>query len=342
MKKLPVIVAAWLAAVLGSSFTLAADEPLAVRDSVVAVVNKQVITLREVLARSGPALADLERDSSLSEDERRRRKNDVNAAVLREMVTEKLLVAEGNRLLNANEGMKKRFDENIQNRIQEERRNAGGDAALREALRKKGLTYETYSDQVRDETLMDFVRYQFVMRDLSVAPREVREYYEQNRNQFEEPAQVKFRGIFIRVTESQNREAARKSADDLLVRLLVQPRKPTDFAQFAKERSAVHAEDGGLWDFTEQGTLPKPVDDLLFSLPVGEIGGPVETEMPGPLGVETGFFIVKVEERKPARTRAFEEVQRSIEEMLLARKRISRFDALIRRLEAENYVEYVQ
>ena len=37
-----------------------------------------------------------------------------------------------------------------------------------------------------------------------------------------------------------------------------------------------------------------------------------------------------------------EEVQRSIEEMLLARKRISRFDALLHRLEAENYVEYVQ
>ena len=58
--------------------------------------------------------------------------------------------------------------------------------------------------------------------------------------------------------------------------------------------------------------------------------------------MESGFLIVKVEERKPARTRAFEEVQRPIEEMLLARKRISRFDALMRRLEAENYVEYVQ
>ena len=127
---------------------------------------------------------------------------------------------------------------------------------------------------------MDYVRYQFVMRDLSVAPREVREYYEQNLNQFEEPAQVKFRGIFIRVTETQNREAARKSADDLLLQL----KKPADFAQLAKERSALHAEEGGLWDFTEQGTLPKPVDDLLFSLPVGEIGGPVETEMPGPSG----------------------------------------------------------
>ncbi|MGD1002163.1 MAG: peptidyl-prolyl cis-trans isomerase [Candidatus Brocadiia bacterium] len=338
MKRQTVIAVAWLAAVLGSGFGFAADEPLALRDSVVAVVNKQVITLREVLDRSGPALAELDKDNSLSQDERRRRKMDLNATVLRQMVAEKLLVAEGNRLLNANEGFKKHFDESVESRIQDERRNAGGEAALRESLQKKGLTYQAYTEQVRDRTLMDYVRYQFVMRDLSVAPREVREYYEQNLNQFEEPARVKFRGIFIRVTEMQNRAAARKSAQELLLQL----KGPADFAQVAKQRSALHAEDGGLWDFTEQGTLPKQVDDLVFSLPVGEIGGPVETEMPGASGPESGFLIVKVEERKPARTRAFEEVQRPIEEMLLARKRISRFDALMHRLETENYVEYVQ
>jgi parvulin-like peptidyl-prolyl isomerase len=338
MKRQPVIVAAWLAAVLGSGFGFAADEPLVLRDSVVAVVNKEVITLRDVLDRSGPALAELDRDSSLSEDERRRRKSELNTAVLRQIVAEKLLVAEGKRLLNANEGFKKHFDESVESRIQDERRSAGGDAALREALRKKGLTYQAYSDQVRDRTLMDYVRYQFVMRDLSVAPREVREYYEQNLNQFEEPARVKFRGIFIRVTEQQSRETARKSADELVLQL----KGPADFAQLAKERSALHAKDGGLWDFTERGTLPKRVDDVVFSLPVGEVGGPVETELPGPSGEESGFLIVKVEERKPARTRAFEEVQRPIEDMLLARKRISRFDALMHRLETENYVEYVQ
>jgi parvulin-like peptidyl-prolyl isomerase len=338
MKKQRVIVTVWLAVILGPSLGFAADESLMLRDSVVAVVNKQVITFRDILDRSGPALAELDRDSSLSVDERRRRKTEFNTSVLRELVAEKLLIAEGNRLMSANEGLKRRFDDSIEDRIQEERRKAGGDAALRESLRKNGLTYEAYAEQVRDRGLMDYVRYEFVMRDLLVAPREVREYYEQNLNQFEEPAQVKFRGIFIRVTEARDREAARKSAHDLLLQL----KGPTDFVQLAKERSALHAEEGGLWDFTEQGTLPKAADELLFSLPVGEVGGPVETEMPGPSGQENGFLIVKVEERKPPRTRAFEEVQRPVEEMLLARKRINRFDALMLRLEAENYVEYLQ
>jgi parvulin-like peptidyl-prolyl isomerase len=337
MRKQPFILLAGLAAILVASLACAQDEPLAVRDSVVAVVNKQAITLRDILDRSGPSLAELDNDNSLSEDERRKRKTDLNAAVLRGLIAEKLLIAEGNRLLNANEGNKKRFDENIESRIEEERRNAGGDAAFREMLRKKGLTYKAYAERVRDDMLVDYVRYQFVMRDLSVAPREILEYYQQNLNQFGKPAEVKFRGIFIRVDEMQNRETARKSADDLLLQL----KKPADFAQCAKERSALHAKEGGLWDFTEQGALPKPADNLLFSLPVGEIGGPVETEMPGPSGAESGFLIVKVEERKPARTLAFEEVQRSIENMLLARKRISRFDALMSRLEAENYVEIV-
>jgi parvulin-like peptidyl-prolyl isomerase len=339
MSKQPVIIAAmWLAAVLAAGCVFAEDESLVVRDSVVAVVNQQVITLRDILDRSGSTLAQLDRDNSLSEDERRRRKADLNAVVLRQIVAEKLLFAEGNRLLNANEGLKKHFDENIENQLQEDRRHAGGDAAFRDALQKKGLTYQAYADQVRERTLVDYVRYQFVMRDLSVAPREILEYYRQNLNQFEEPAEVRFRGIFIRADGTQDREAARKSAEDLLAQL----KKSADFAQLAKERSALHAEEGGLWDFTEQGTLPKPVDALLFSLSPGEIGGPIETEMPGPSRTtESGFLIVKVEARKPARTRAFEEVQRPIEDMLLARKRVSRFDTLMRRLEAENYVEYV-
>jgi parvulin-like peptidyl-prolyl isomerase len=307
-----------------------------VRDSVVAVVNKDVITRQDILERSGPALADLERDTSLSEDERRRRMTDLNAEVLRQLISEKLLIAEGNRLLNANEGSKKRFDETIAARIEENRRHAGGDAALRAVLQKKGLTYKAYTDQIRDQTLIEYVRYQFVLRDLSVAPREVREYYEQNQNQYEVPARVKFRGIFIVVDEKQSREAARKSAEDLRTQL----KKGADFARLAKERSSLRAEEGGLWEVTEQGALPKQADDLLFSLPVGEVGGPVETEMPGPSEAERGFLIARVEERQPARMRAFEDVQRSIEEMLLGRKRIRRYDALMRRLEAENYVEY--
>jgi len=340
MRKPPVIIAAaWVAAVLAAGCVFAEDESLVVRDSVFAVVNQQVITLRDILDRSGSTLAQLDRDNSLSEDERRRRKSELNAAVLRQIIAEKLLFAEGNRLLNANEGLKKHFDENIENQLQEDRRHAGGDAAFRDALQKKGLTYQAYADQVRERTLADYVRYQFVMRDLSVAPREILEYYQQNLNQFEEPAQVRFRGIFIRADGTQDREAARKSAEDLLAQL----KKTADFAQLAKERSALHAEEGGLWDFTEQGTLPKPVDDRLFSLSLGEIGGPIETEMPGPSRTtESGFLIVKVEARKPARTRPFEEVQRPIEDLLLARKRVSRFEALMRRLEAENYVEYVQ
>jgi parvulin-like peptidyl-prolyl isomerase len=338
MNRKPFTLAACLAAVLGSSFALTEDEPLAVRDSVVAVVNKQVITQQDIMARCGPVLAEVDRDNSLSADERRARATEIEAVALRRLVDEKLLVAEGNRLLNADEGLKKRFGETVDMRLEEERRNAGGDAPLREALRKKGRTYQDYTDQLREQRLLEYVHWRFVERDLSVAPREILEYYQQHPNQFAEPAEAKFRGIFIPQTEEQSREAARKSAEELLLEL----KKPTDFALLAREHSSLHAEEGGLWDFTEQGTLPKPVDDLLFSLPVGEIGGPVETEMPGPVQGEKGFLIMKVEERRPARTQTFEEVQRPIEEMLRRRKQLTRYDALIRRLKAENYVEYVR
>lgn len=111
-----------------------------------------------------------------------------------------------------------------------------------------------------------------------------------------------------------------------------QLRKGEPFAELAKNRSnGPRRENGGLWDFVRQGVRPKPVDQLLFSLPVGEVGGPVETEI--------GYTIVKVEAHKPGRTIPFEEVQPKIEALLKARRQDVRYLELMRRLEEENYVE---
>ncbi len=312
MKKQPVVIAvAWLAAVLGAGWVFADDESLVVRDSVVAVVNQKVITLRDILDRSGSALADLDRDNSLSEDERQRRKTEINSAVLRQIVAEKLLVAEGNRLLNANEDLKKHFDENIENQLQEDRRHAGGDAALRDALRKKALTYQDYADQVRERTLVDYVRFEFVMRDLSVAPREILEYYQQNLNQFEEPAQVKFRAIFIRADQDAGARGGPEIGGG-------PPGAAQEAGGFrpACEGAVGPARGGrramglhGAGNLAEAGGRPAVLASAGRDRRAGGDGDAGASQT-----TESGFLIVKVEERKPARTRAFEEVQRPIEE----------------------------
>ena len=56
-----------------------------VRDSVVAVVNKQVITLRDYPGSVRFRTRALDRDNSLSEDERQSAQERMNVAVLRQI-----------------------------------------------------------------------------------------------------------------------------------------------------------------------------------------------------------------------------------------------------------------
>jgi len=310
----------------GAAF--AGENALEVNDAVVAVVNRQVVTRKELVERASGAFAKLDRN--LPSAEQKARAQDILASTLRTMVDEKLLVAEGNRLLSANEAFQKQFEQRVNARLEEERRKSGGEVPFRESLRKEGLTYTEFSDRLRDSAKQEFVLYEFVWRDLTVSPREVLAYYKENLGEFAEPARVKCRQIFIAVDATRSREEARKLADDALALL----KKQYDFATLAEKRSDLRAQQGGLWDFTPQGTFVKPVDELVFSLQPGEIGGPVEWDK--------GFTIVKVEERKPGRTKPFEEIQAAIEAKLVGQKRAQRYAALIHRLEEENYVEIEQ
>ncbi len=308
----------------------AADEPLmsaGVGDAVVAVVNKEVIRRSDLLERASDALDKLELSTSPSEQQKLTRQ--VLYATLRALIDEKLLLVEAQRLTRQNEPFAKLVDDRVDARIEDERRNAGGEAAFAEALDKQGLTRAEYRTRLRAEIMRDLVLYYFVTRDLSVSPGDLLEYYRKDLDRFQEPARVKFRQIFIRADKHENRAQAAELAQYLAGLL----DKQHDFAKLAEEYSdGPRAEEGGLWDL-RQGARPPPIDKLLFSLPVGEVGGPVETD--------TGFTIVKVEARNPARTIPFEEVQQSLEAELLRRKRLERYQRLVERLEQQNYVEIV-
>jgi parvulin-like peptidyl-prolyl isomerase len=107
--------------------------------------------------------------------------------------------------------------------------------------------------------------------------------------------------------------------------------KQHDFADLARKYSeGPHAQEGGLWDFVRQGVRPEPLDKLIFSLPVGEAGGPVQTNI--------GYTIIMVEARRKARTIPFEEVQAQLEKQLLQEEWQRRYKQLIKRLEKEHHV----
>lgn len=308
----------------------AQPEPAAVEDSVVAVVNDAVITRSRVMEAARPSLAAL--DERLSLEERESAVSNLIASALRKLVDDQLLLAEAKRLAKASNPFKNDIEERVKTKVEEERRKAGGEAALRDALKKEGLTFDQYVDELRNQLMRDAVVYQFVLRSASVSPAETQRFYREHISGFTEPAKVRYRQIFIAFKKYPSPDKARETAAFLLEQL----KKQHDFAALAEKYSdGPRAKEGGLYDFQAQGSRqPAEIDTLLFTLPIGEPGGPVETT--------DGLYLFRVEERRQGRVRPFEEVQPEIERGLLAQKRMERYAELMARLERENYVEYIR
>jgi peptidyl-prolyl cis-trans isomerase C len=134
-------------------------------------------------------------------------------------------------------------------------------------------------------------------------------YYRENPEQFESPEEVRASHILIRSPEAdaaETRAAARAKAEALLAEL----RGGRDFADAAKTESGDtgSAVGGGDLGFFQRGRMVPPFEQAAFALKVGELSGIVETPY--------GYHIIRVTDRREARTLPLEEVQDRIVEFL--------------------------
>lgn len=131
---------------------------------------------------------------------------------------------------------------------------------------------------------------------------ELRELYDQRADEFNTPEETRARHILLRIEPGASEEevaAVETHAQDLVKRL----RAGEDFATLAK----VESEDpgskanGGDLGYFARGTMVPAFDEVAFSLEPGKISDPVRTDY--------GFHIIEVEDRKPAETHSFEDVE---------------------------------
>lgn len=128
-----------------------------------------------------------------------------------------------------------------------------------------------------------------------------RAYYEQHKDLFVEPEQVKLAVIVLKVDPSSPQAAwnsARAEAQALHRKLVA----GADFAELARlhsgDRSAAR---GGEMDYTHRGMLPEAVHGVVDKLALGQLGEPVQ--------MLEGFAILRLDGRKLAQQRAFEQVK---------------------------------
>lgn len=171
-------------------------------------------------------------------------------------------------------------EEEVQERMDQIESGYGSPSAFAEALREQGLTVPDLRILVRDRTLEEKMRAE-ITQDVGATEEEVAEYYEEHLQEF-----TVFRARHVLV---ENEQRAREISQEL-ASLKGQARDDA-FARLARRESLDQqsGEQGGDLGFFGSGDLVKPFENAAYSLDIGEISEPVQSEF--------GWHVIEVLER---------------------------------------------
>lgn len=157
---------------------------------------------------------------------------------------------------------------------------------------------EIARDKILSDALLAKIDKESMPSD-AVAEGQARNIYKAKPERFRAPEQVRVRHILIAGTGTAERAQAEKVLEEL--------KAGANFEQLAKERSADpgSAGQGGDLGFFAHGRMVPVFDEAAFALKQpGDLSGIVETKF--------GFHILKLDARRPAGTRSFEEAREEL------------------------------
>jgi parvulin-like peptidyl-prolyl isomerase len=167
-----------------------------------------------------------------------------------------------------------------------------------EANREKMLA--TVRQQLEEDSLLERLEKQ-VKTIREPTAREARDYYDRHKELFVEPEQVKLGVILLKVDPSSP-QATWNAAHEEARRIRQRLAAGADFAELAKLHSGdLSAGRGGDMGYIHRGMLPAPVQAVVDGLAPGAISAPVQ--------VLEGVAILRLDDRKVARQRSFDEVR---------------------------------
>lgn len=167
------------------------------------------------------------------------------------------------------------------------------------------------TEQILVQTLIE----REILDKVKVSDEDAAKYYEENKDNFIVKEQVHLFNILVETEEE---------AQDILEQL----KAGGDFSEIAKEKSTgPSAAQGGDLGYLTKGTIVTEIEDVVFTLEVGEISDVIK--------IEFGFHILKVLNKKPEIIKPIEEVKEDIIQILLPIKQKEAFENLLEELKSK-------
>ncbi len=222
-------------------------------------------------------------------------------------------------------------DEQFQGMLQQFKSQFPGEEAYQGALQQQGFTVEQFEGELRRQMAIEQLIETQVFQNVSVDEAQLRGFYDENPQFFEQPEQVAARHIIL-TTQGITDEAERNAIRDRIQELRNRIAGGEDFAAVAREHSQDgSAAQGGDLGMFGRGQMVPEFEEAAFSLEIGQLSEVVETQF--------GYHILQVTERRPPRTVAYAEVRDDIADFLLEDVRNEAAQEYVENLRAQARVE---
>lgn len=173
------------------------------------------------------------------------------------------------------------------------------------SLEEQDLTMDFMEDYYRKQLTINELLNKTVLSKMIISSSEVKEYYENNKNEFIISGQIRARHILVESAEE---------AEEILKQL----NDGADFIGLAKEKSTCpSASEGGDLGYFSSGQMVREFEDAAFELDVGEISPIVETQF--------GYHIIKLLDKNPETIINLGDAMQDIEEKLKLEKQNTAF-----------------
>ena len=185
--------------------------------------------------------------------------------------------------------MKVNVDIEVIKRLDQIRKDAGLQTLedLEQAISAEGMNYEDFKANIKTQLVTQQVIANEVSSRVKITQDQIKQYYEEHKQKYDQPEQVQIREILISTEgkEAAGLEAAEKRAREVLEKV----RTNGDFAKLAEEYSdgATATSRGGDIGFFRRGQLAEQIEEVAFRLNKGETSDLIRTKY--------GWLIIKVE-----------------------------------------------
>jgi parvulin-like peptidyl-prolyl isomerase len=166
--------------------------------------------------------------------------------------------------------------------------------------------YDKVQERVKKELAIQ-VWQKKIIDGISVADKDLKDYYSKNKEEFNEKESVHARHILLKTQEEADAvitELKSLSADKLKEK----------FIELAQSKSTgPSGPKGGDLGFFTQGQMVPAFNDAVFAMNVGSI-------TPAPVQTQFGFHVIYLEEKKAPAVKSYDEVKQYIEQRLKMEK----------------------